>query len=1378
MLREQRAAALDTWEYIQERAVPIIVFIYLLTALLAFALIPLLAGGWLRLPFIGAFVEHTLMVNTVAPARPGSWELQRQGLPFGYQLDAVDGETLRDPRHLGQILAGSQVGQTVTLSLSQPGDPQAPAIQRQVTLQPFPSADRFAYLVLPYLTGLVYLASGIWVFSLRRWDAAGRAFAIFATSVALGVACLFDVYTTHLLTPLWTLAVAMAGGALFNLAVLFPEELRLAARYPALRWLGYLPALALAFIAAPTIYNFARPIAYVAAWRSEFIFTAFSALLFLAWTAQRRYRSPSPIVREQARLILIGALFAFGPLAVWLIVTVINPGLRFSAWLLPFLAVFPAVTGYAVLRYRLLNIDYVLSRATLYALLTVMAASAYALLVSGASLLLGSALPPTHPLIIGLMVFLIAVAFNPVRTRLQGMVDQRFFRGQAVYRERLDSFSRQLTAVQELPAILAVLRSYVEEGLYPSVTHIFIHDSLSDQYAAAPALEAPGPGSAADPAAAVPTTDLRFPAASSLVQVLARRRGSIFLGGSDSLPSLLQNERSRLALLGVQLFIPLPGQQQLIGWLALGPRRSGEPYTTRDLGFLETLSAQAALAIERAQVVANLERRVREMDVLARVSQGINITPAFDDILELIYAQTSYLLPCLDFHVTLSRRGLGHLYHAFYLENDERLVSRENKPIEPGMLLESEVIRSQRSLVTDDYQRECRSRGIPPAVEGIFAWMGVPLNAGAETIGAISLASRDQSVVYTEQQCSLLQSIADQAAGAIVKARLLQESERRARQLATLNEIARGLTSTLEVRPLLDQILNSAVEILSCEAGSLFMVDETNGELIFEVTAGPVAGDLVGHRLPPGTGLVGQAADSGQAVISNDVHRTQGWSAQPDEKTGFVTRDLLAVPMVVKERVIGVVEVINKTDGTPFTSDDQDLLATFTSQAAIAIENARLYSQTDAALAARVEELSVMQRIDRELNASLDVERTLRIALDWAVRQSRLSAGFVGLVQPGEDQTPAALRLVAWQGYTSELDRLPADGSARLMSLALPLLQSAIESGQPVAAPLPPPASDPTAQPSGSAQPAASLLPGALIQVAVPIRRQSAVIGAFLLESAQPDAWKPETLAFLSRLSDHAAIALSNAQLYAEVQAANIAKSDFVSLVSHELKTPMTSIRGYSDLLSKGAVGPVNEMQANFLSTIRSNVNRMATLVSDLADVSRIEAGRMRLEFSALAISDALEEVVRSVQAQVDEKKQSLSIELEPELPRVWGDSNRLIQILANLVSNANKYTPEGGSIRVAAERSPNRWDPQGAPEVVHIIVSDTGYGISPDDQKRIFQKFFRSDDQNVRNSPGTGLGLNITRHLVEMQGGRIWFESQTGKGASFHFTIPVSAAG
>jgi signal transduction histidine kinase len=232
-----------------------------------------------------------------------------------------------------------------------------------------------------------------------------------------------------------------------------------------------------------------------------------------------------------------------------------------------------------------------------------------------------------------------------------------------------------------------------------------------------------------------------------------------------------------------------------------------------------------------------------------------------------------------------------------------------------------------------------------------------------------------------------------------------------------------------------------------------------------------------------------------------------------------------------------------------------------------------------------------------------------------------------------------------------------------------------------------------------------------------------------------------------------------------EAVTANKSKSEFVSIVSHELKLPMTSIKGYSDLMLAGATGELNENQSNFLTTIRNNVNRMNTLVSDLADISRIESGNLRLEARVVPIWDVIDEVVTLTKTQIELKKQSISVDIPAELPKTWCDRTRLSQILTNLISNANKYTPEGGKIIVQALRMDT---------MIQVKIQDNGLGMTPEDQASLFSKFFRSADDKVREAPGTGLGLSITKNLIELQGGKIWFESEYRKGTTFYFTVPV----
>jgi PAS domain S-box-containing protein len=236
-------------------------------------------------------------------------------------------------------------------------------------------------------------------------------------------------------------------------------------------------------------------------------------------------------------------------------------------------------------------------------------------------------------------------------------------------------------------------------------------------------------------------------------------------------------------------------------------------------------------------------------------------------------------------------------------------------------------------------------------------------------------------------------------------------------------------------------------------------------------------------------------------------------------------------------------------------------------------------------------------------------------------------------------------------------------------------------------------------------------------------------------------------------------------------EAANRAKNEFISVITHELRSPMSAIHGSATLLSDEGAGPINQDQAEFLEIIETNTRRMITLVMDLNDVSRIESGQLHLRLRAIPLTEVVEEVVRSMQPKIEEKAHTLNLRIADDLPPMWGDRVRLGQILTNLVSNACKFTPKSGEITISAKYIADGSDSK----VVCVSVQDNGLGIKREDQTKIFQKFFRAMDKRGSEIPGSGLGLNITKYLVEMQRGHIWFESEYGRGSTFHFTMPVA---
>ena len=232
------------------------------------------------------------------------------------------------------------------------------------------------------------------------------------------------------------------------------------------------------------------------------------------------------------------------------------------------------------------------------------------------------------------------------------------------------------------------------------------------------------------------------------------------------------------------------------------------------------------------------------------------------------------------------------------------------------------------------------------------------------------------------------------------------------------------------------------------------------------------------------------------------------------------------------------------------------------------------------------------------------------------------------------------------------------------------------------------------------------------------------------------------------------------------LEAAQRAKNEYVSLISHELNTPITAIRGYTDLLLKHLRPQLTPPQMQSLEAISALSKLMGELLHDLSDLSRIEAGFLQLEPSIVFLTTVVETARLAVQSHIATKGQHLTVTLEPELPPLWADRVRVVQLLTNLLSNASKYTPPGGKITIGAR--------QLNAATVEVSVSDTGIGIHAEDQPRIFERFFRANNPLARSERGTGLGLHIARLLVEAHGGKITFTSQLGVGTTFTFTLPL----
>lgn len=573
-----------------------------------------------------------------------------------------------------------------------------------------------------------------------------------------------------------------------------------------------------------------------------------------------------------------------------------------------------------------------------------------------------------------------------------------------------------------------------------------------------------------------------------------------------------------------------------------------------------------------------------------------------------------------------------------------------------------------------------------------------------------------------------------------------QITEREQSRLAALYELSSQLGKTLDLGEVLNQVMDAIIQLTGAERGFLMLYDQDTGELTTRA-----ARNLDQHTIDSATHIsrtvIEQAIATGEGVLTSNALEDDRFSAQ-SSVVGYQLRSIMCSPLRARGRVLGAVYVDNRLFSGVFSQEDLDLLVAFANQAAMAIENARLFVQTDQALARRVEELSLFQRIDQQLNKSLELDRVLGLALNWAIALTNADGGSIGLIETAQEAESEEqfLQLLVYRGAEQ-------NNEARAVPFDHPVLKEVLAANGSVL----------TTEVS-----AAESIDGtpANVQLAVPIRQDGRPIGLITLETQHANEIGREDIAFVERLADRAAVAIKNARLYAEIQAANKAKSEFVSLVAHELRVPMTSIKGYTDLLHSGMAGPLSDMQKEFLSVIRRNLDRMSSLVRDLSDINRIESGRMKFDFQDFALPEVINDVLESLRERIDARNQTLLVEMPEGLAPVHADPTRIAQVVANLVSNANKYTPDGGQITVRVTQ-----DEKGTA----VTVQDNGIGISPEDQAKLFTQFFRSEAQSVREQQGWGLGLSIVRKMVEAQNGTISFTSELGRGSAFTFTLPLA---
>jgi two-component system, NtrC family, sensor kinase len=505
---------------------------------------------------------------------------------------------------------------------------------------------------------------------------------------------------------------------------------------------------------------------------------------------------------------------------------------------------------------------------------------------------------------------------------------------------------------------------------------------------------------------------------------------------------------------------------------------------------------------------------------------------------------------------------------------------------------------------------------------------------------------------------------------------------------------------------------------------------------------------------------------AGRAILTGSVvHLPDIWEDPEYEfkATARVKhfRSSLAVPLLHRGRPIGAITVSRSTPGV-YSEAGIEQLKTFADQAVIAIENVRLFKELETRthdLTRSVGELRALGEVGQAISSTLDLQTVLRTIVTRATQLSGTDAGVIyEYDEPREVFVPRA---------TEHLE----DEIVETM-LTTPVRRGEGATGQLAEAQEPIQVLDILAAPAESRVRSALVRTGYRALLAVPLVREGRLLGGLTVIRKTTGEFAPEVIDLLRTFATQSALAIQNARLFLEIEAksreleaASRHKSEFLANMSHELRTPLNAVIGFSEVLAEGMFGEINEKQTEYLQDILESGRHLLSLINDILDLSKIEAGRMELELADFHLPSAIENALILVRERASRRGIKLGSTIDERLGMISGDERKVKQVLLNLLSNALKFTPEGGRIDVGARLDDH---------VAEVSVADTGIGIAPADQDAVFEEF-RQVGTADKKAEGTGLGLALSRKFIELHGGRIWVKSELGMGSTFTFTLPLT---
>jgi len=792
--------------------------------------------------------------------------------------------------------------------------------------------------------------------------------------------------------------------------------------------------------------------------------------------------------------------------------------------------------------------------------------------------------------------------------------------------------------------------------------------------------------------------------------------------------------------------------------------------TGKQMELLATFADQAVIAIENARLFNETQEALAHQTASADILRVISSSPT--DVQPVFEAIVTTAVRRLGCDIALVQTVSGDTYSPKAMATPAGLIpvpGAQVMSVDPAANFPSRAIVSKTMLHVSDWS----AIELPPHEQvrhqqlGLNSALYLPLLRGDACVGVLVLGSK-RANAFNDKAIALAQSFRDQAVIAIENTRLFNETkEALERQTATAEILKVISSSPADLRPVFDAILGNATKLCDAHLGILNLYDGEKFRTGAHLGANPDFTRWLEERgpfaPPPGSSLA-RMTEERQPVQVADVRETQAYAEGSPVAVKMAdlggARTFLAVPMLKDGSVIGSIGIY-RPEVRLFTERQIALVKTFADQAVIAIENVRLFKELQSrteALTKSVGQLTALSEVGQAISSTLELDTVLKTIVGRAVQLSGLDAGVIYEYDQAND-----LFLLRAS------ERFDESGVAEFRGATIRRGEGAVGRSVEIR--------QPTQVPDTHAPDYPAHLRGLLDRagfralLAVPLLREDHIVGALMVIRKEPGEFAAEVVELLRSFAGQSALAIQNARLFREIaekgrqlEQASRHKSNFLASMSHELRTPLNAILGFNEMILGQVYGEVPADMKEPLEDIQKSGKHLLRLINNVLDLAKIEAGRMELSLQDYSVHDLVGSVHSTLRPLAAEKGLEFLATVPEDLPLAYGDGGRITQCLMNLAGNSIKFT-KAGRIEISVEEKDG---------LLTYRVSDTGIGIPRDKIASLFTEFKQTDATIASEYGGTGLGLSISRKFVEMHGGRIWIESELGRGSTFNIEVPL----